>query len=49
MSTYNLERQTNIENNIDPKRIDLRALGDKTDVRPIDRVDLIFLDKSELL
>ncbi len=38
-----------IEKNIDPKRIDIRALGNQTDIQPPDRVDLIFIKKNEML
>ncbi len=33
-------REFMIEQKIDPKRIDLRALGDKTDKEPVDRVEI---------
>ncbi|MCK5284362.1 MAG: OmpA family protein [Alphaproteobacteria bacterium] len=33
-----------INHYIDPKRIDIRALGNKTNIKPIDRVDILFLE-----
>lgn len=37
-----------IEQNIDPKRIDIRALGQETKAKPKDRVDLILLKSRQL-
>ncbi len=38
-----------IEKNVDPKRIDVRALGTKTGTAPLDRVDLVFIDENDVL
>ncbi|GJL84748.1 MAG: hypothetical protein DHS20C02_05230 [Micavibrio sp.] len=38
-----------IEKDIDPKRIDVRALGTQTKTQPLDRVDLVFFDKNNVL
>lgn len=38
-----------IEQSVDPKRIDLRALGSNTDIEPADRVDLLFLNPADSL
>lgn len=38
-----------IEREIDPRRIDIRALGEQTGPGPQDRVDLVFVNKNEAL
>ncbi len=38
-----------IEHEIDPRRIDIRALGEQTGPGPQDRVDLVFVNKNEAM
>ncbi len=38
-----------IEKDVDPARIDIRALGKQSNIKPLDRVDLIFIEKGKML